>query len=92
MKKLCAITAIIVCFAIGHELLENQSQQSEWIENREVIAVTVPSGAGIDYFGSYYAPDWMDLREYRDQIMELNGMDDVTLYAGQTLYVYTIGE
>jgi hypothetical protein len=88
MKKLCAITAIIVCFAVGHELLETQSQESEWLKNREIIAVTVPSGAGIDYFGSRYAPDWMDLREYRTQIMELNNMDSAMLYAGQTLYIY----
>ncbi len=44
--------------------------------------------AGIDYFGSRYAPDWMDLREYRTQIMELNNMDSAMLYAGQTLYIY----
>ena len=92
MKKLYIIAAIIVCLAIGCKLLEDQTQQTEWLENREVIAVTVPSGAGIDYFGSKYAPDWMDLREYRTQVMELNGMNSAMLYAGQTLYIYTIGE
>ena len=92
MKKLYVAIVIIMCLAVSCKMLEDQTEQSEWVENREVIAVTVPTGAGIDYFGSYYAPEWMDLREYRAQVMELNDMDDATLYAGQTLYVYTMGK
>lgn len=88
MKKLYIITAIIICLAIGVKMLETQKQQSDWLENRQVIAVIVPAGVGIDYYGSKYAPDWMDLREYRDQVMQLNGMDSVTLYKGQTLLIY----
>ncbi len=88
MKKIYIITGLIICLAISFKMHESHTQQTEWLENRQVIAVTVPAGVGIDYYGSYYAPDWMDLREYRDQIMQLNNMDSTMLYAGQILYIY----
>ena len=88
MKKLYIILALIICLAVTVKLHENSTQQTEWLENRQVVTVTVPAGVGIDYYGSQYAPEWMDLREYRTQIMQLNGMDSAMLYAGQTLQIY----
>ena len=68
-----------------------QNQMQQWIENRDIIVVTVPSGAGIDQYGYKYKPEWMHIQEYRDQIKELNGMKDCSIYAGQQLKLYKEG-
>jgi hypothetical protein len=91
MKKLLILLVVITTIAAVIKGYDNHNQKTEWLNNREVITVTVPSGKGIDYFGYQYKPSWMDVREYRYEVMELNEMEDATLYKGQQIKIYAIG-
>lgn len=82
------ICAVITIFSVMAN--QDNAKMTEWEQNREVITVTVPKGVGIDYFGAKYAPKYLDIRKYREQIKELNDMKSSTLYVGQTLKVYKL--
>ena len=89
---LCSI-ALTIAVLIGITNYQTKKiQMQQWIESRDIIVVTVHCGAGIDYYGYKYKPEWMHIDEYREQIKELNGMEDCTLYTGQKLKLYAVKE
>jgi hypothetical protein len=92
MKKLCtALLVLLIVAVVGVKAYSDNSKQAEWENTRSIITVRVPQGVGIDHFGAMYKPSWMDIREYRYQVMELNEMDSAMLYEGQQLQVYVMG-
>ena len=96
MKKTLMHVLIVLIVAIAvfigiTKLHIEQVRRKQWAESRDIIVVTVHYGAGIDQYGYTYKPDWMPIQEYREQILELNGMENSTLYAGQELKLYTEG-
>lgn len=72
-----------ICF-INH-------RYAEWKADRHIIEVTVSAYDTLDDFGYQYKPEWMDIREYRDYIAELNNLTSSDLYIGQTLKLYVVG-
>ena len=85
---LVLLATIVVGFKVNHD----RQQRAEWESNRKVITVYVRNGDTLDEFGYEYKPEWMDVREYREEIKELNGMQTSTVYAGQELKIYKIEE
>lgn len=77
----------IVAFAT-HSLVSNGNRYVTWVNARDIITVTVESGDTLDEFGYKYKPEWMDVREYRELVKELNGMENSSLYVGQELKLY----
>ena len=86
-----AISAILVLTFTASTIKDVRSRNAEWKSSREVITVYVESGDTLDEFGYKYKPEWMDVREYREEIKELNGMQNSDLYMGQELKLYTEG-
>ena len=78
----------VVIATIFCRLNSDHTAYVEWLENREVIEVYVGLGDCLDQFCSQYKPSWMDIREYREYILDLNDMSNSMLYAGQTLKLY----
>jgi hypothetical protein len=90
MKRLYILVAIALAVTVSVATMsahQNAQRHKEWESTREVITVTVPAGAGLDYFGAKYKPDWMDMREYRQAIKSLNDMTSSMLIKGQTLKI-----
>lgn len=97
MKKKCmnnlkvytfVILMVISIFAIGYRVGANNMQQTQWEQQREVITVSVYYGDTLDALCYQYKPSWMDLHEYRAEILNLNGMNGCMIYAGKTLQFY----
>ena len=84
----CVIAMLVGITLTAARCHKRQVNMQQWEENREIIIVEVKYGQGIDDFGYVYKPDWMDIREYREYVKELNGMKNCTLYAGQELKLY----
>lgn len=82
-----ALVLVVVFFAAGIAAKGND-QRTEWEASREVITIYVESGDTLDELGYKYKPEWMDVREYREQVKELNNMESSDLYMGQELKLY----
>lgn len=86
-------TILLICIAltfgaIVYTIISDGNRLATWQNSCEVITITVESGDTLDEFGYKYKPDWMDVREYREYIKELNGIESSTLYVGQELKIY----
>lgn len=95
MKKiLIALLATATLITVGAKVNADNKRQAEWENTRSTITVTVPcgSGIGLDFYGYQYKPEWMDVREYRYEIMQLNGMTSASLQSGQKLKLYVCTE
>ena len=88
---ICSIAMLIIILVATNRCQTQQVMMQQWIESREIIIVTVPFGVGLDEYGYHYKPEWMHIQEYRRQILELNGMENCTLYMGQKLKLYKEG-
>lgn len=96
MKKILILAIIVITlstvWAGAHTIKERKELENEWEATRVVIAVKVQYGDTLDGFGYEYKPSWMDVREYREQVKELNGTRSSMLYAGQTIKLYVQGD
>lgn len=89
MKKILITSALALCiFSMGFSFAQKAEQRSEWEETREVITIHICSGDTLDEIGYEFKPEWMDIREYRESIKELNNLDSCMLYVGQELKIY----
>lgn len=95
MKKLVLALLIIASLATATvsatTIYSTQKRHADWKANRQIITITVRSGDSIDEYWVKYAPEWMDRRDYRYEIKQLNNMDSCMIYAGQTLRLYAEG-
>ena len=87
-----ALCAIALISFLGMQIYEDVEQKNQWEATRVVHIVCVDRGETLDEIGYRFKPEWMDVREYRHYIMELNGMESSNLYAGQDLKVYVCTE
>ena len=88
-KRVLLIVLAILIVAICQISFVND-RYAEWYDSRYITEVVVYSGDTLDGFGYQYKPKWMDVREYREYILELNGLTSSALYIGQTLKLYVI--
>lgn len=97
MNRLIKIIAVALCAIaltsfLGMQIYENITKQNQWEATRVTHVVCVDRGETLDEIGYRFKPEWMDVREYRHHIMELNGMENSNLYEGQELKVYVCTE
>lgn len=60
----------------------------EWNETKTVFIVTVKDGDTLYNYGYQYKPDWMDIRDYCEEVKGLNNMSSSTICAYQDLKLY----
>lgn len=60
----------------------------EWNENKIVFSVVVQEGDTLYNYGYQYKPDWMDIRDYCEEVKELNNMSSSTIWVYQNLKLY----
>ena len=93
MKKILTVILALLCITlVGVKAYSDNGKQTEWENTRTVMTVIVDKGDTLDDFGYQYKPDWMDVREYRQKVMELNNMNSAMLYDGQSLKLYVCCE
>lgn len=85
-----AVIAIVSAFAVS--ISSATDKQSEWYSTRVTKTITVHSGDTLDGIGYEFKPSWMDVREYRHMIMQLNDLDTAMIYSGDQLKVYVCTE
>ena len=61
---------------------------NEWNENKVVFMVVVQQDDTLYDYGYQYKPDWMDIRDYCEEVKELNNMSSSTICAYQNLKLY----
>ena len=89
MKKLLVICCLVMCIcAIAFRVFQMKQARNEWVSTREVIEVVVGSGDTLDGYYYQYAPDGIDKRQWRQDVLDLNDMDNCMLYAGDVILVY----
>lgn len=95
MKKIAVfviiILAITTVLAGARTISTNHRLRTEWEDTREVITVRVHYGDSLDKFGYQYKPTWMDIREYRKLVIDLNDMTSAMVYANTDLKLYVQG-
>ena len=84
---LAAITVLVFC---GFKVHNDNTRLKEWENTSVVKTITVQSNDTLDEIGYEYKPAWMDVREYRWYIQQLNNLDNSILYIGQDLKVYVM--
>lgn len=93
MRKIFTIILTIALVTlVGVKAYSDNNRHSEWENTRGITTVTVGNGDTLDDFGYQYKPTWMDVRQYRDEVMALNDMTSAMLYAGQSLKLYVCCE
>ena len=86
---ICLIVFMVFAiFTVGYTIGEKKTREKEWLNNRVVVSVCVESGDTLDGLCSQYKPSWLDIREYRHDVKQLNSMNDSTIYAGDTILLY----
>lgn len=89
VTAICVVAVLVIL--VGIKVNADERRLTEWKENCTIITVIVEKGNTLDGFGYKYKPEWMDVREYRYHILELNDMPSAMLYEGQTLQLYIQG-
>jgi hypothetical protein len=93
MRKIfTALLVLIFVVVVGVKAYSDNSRQTEWENTRVIKTITVHQGDTLDSIGYEYKPSWIDVREYRYLIMELNDIDSAMIYQGQRLDVYVCTE
>ena len=85
------ILVALVVAAFICQLCFINHRYAEWKADRHITEVTVSHGDTLDEFGYQFKPEWMDIREYRDYIIDLNNLTSSDLHIGQTLKFYVVG-
>jgi hypothetical protein len=85
------LTAALVATAAYHIHTEHQRLE-QWEQDRVVKTIRVSRGDTLDKYGYQYKPAWMDVRDYRGYIIDLNDLYGADIYAGDTIDVYVIPE
>ena len=89
IKTILVITIVLFTVLLcGFKVHHDNVLYREWKDTRVIKTVVVGTGEGIDHFGYKYKPSWMDIREYRYYIQELNNLDSTMLRDGQRINIY----
>ena len=93
IKTALLILAVIVITSVFAVSISSANDtQSEWYNTRVIKTITIHSGDTLDGIGYEYKPSWMDVREYRYLVMQLNDLDSAMIYPGDQLKVYVSTE
>ena len=84
LTVMAIISAVVMSVYIGNKI----KRYNEWEATRSIITVTIRYGDTLDYYAEKYSPEWLDYREYRAEILKLNGKTSSSVYAGETIKLY----
>lgn len=84
MILLLLLTIGCVIINIGKDIY----RWHEWNENKIVFTMVVQEGDTLFDYGYQYKPDWMDIRDYCEEVKELNNTSSSTICAYQNLKLY----
>lgn len=95
MKHIIKFALVIVSIVIfitlcGFKIHNDNTRLDEWKNTAVVQTISVQHGDTLDEIGYEYKPSWMDIREYRWYIQQLNDLDSSMLHIGQDLKVYVM--
>ena len=86
------LTLVCAIIFVGCNIHHSNKLKTEWEQSRDVITVTVHYGDTLDDFGYQYKPSWMDIREYRELVNDLNGMTSSALHTNTDIKLYAQGD
>lgn len=85
------IMILLLLLTIGSftiNIVKDIRNWKEWNENKVVFMVVVQQDDTLYDYGYQYKPDWMDIRDYCEEVRELNNMSSSTICAYQNLKLY----
>ena len=88
---LCTVVAVAIIVVCANSLRADAQRRSNWEDSREIISVVIQPGDSLDGLWAKYGPHWMDRRDYRIEIIELNNLDSAMLYVGDKIKLYVEG-
>ena len=90
MKHFFSATLLgIILVSIVYMFHKDTTRTNEWLSNADIVTIQIEYGDTLDGIGYQHKPSWMDVREYRYYVLELNNMGSSDIVAGQTLKIYT---
>lgn len=87
---LVIVPIIIVMTLCGFKIHNDNTRLDEWKNTAVVYSISVQPGDTLDEIGYEYKPSWMDIREYRWYLQELNNLETSMVYIGQELKIYVM--
>lgn len=89
-KRITGFLAIaIVIIAVFAMPLIHKARVNDFINNSEIVEISVSNGHGLDYYCYQVKPDFIEIDEYRHLIMEENNLPQSgDIYAGQIIKFY----
>lgn len=83
------LTIIAVVIAAIAMPLIHKAKVDNFINNAEIVEISVGNGHGIDYYCYQVKPDFIEIDEYRYLIMEENNLPQSgEIYSGQIIKFY----
>lgn len=84
-----SLTIIAVVIAAIAMPLIHKARVNNFINNAEIIEISVGNGHGIDHYCYQVKPDFIEIDEYRHLIMEENNLPKSgEIYSGQIIKFY----
>lgn len=83
------LTSVAVIIAVIAMPLIHKANVNNFVNNAEIIEISVGNGHGIDHYCYQVKPDFIDIEEYRHIIMEENNLPQSgEIYSGQIIKFY----
>lgn len=86
--KIMILLLLLTIGCVTINIAKDIRNWKEWNENKVVFMVVVQQGDTLYDYGYQYKPDWMDIRDYCEEVKELNNMSSSTICAYQNLKLY----
>ena len=85
---IAVIFVIVLIMAIMHQASETTFDGHEW----EVVVYCVEQGETLWNIGREECPYDVDIRDWIDNVLNLNGMENSRINEGQRILIYTLKE
>lgn len=83
------LTIIAVVIAVIAMPLIYKARVNNFVNNAEIVEISVSNGHGLDYYCYQVKPDFIKIDEYRNIIMEQNNLPQSgEIYSGQIIKFY----
>lgn len=86
--RIMILLLILTISCVTINIVKDIRNWNEWNENKVVFMVVVQQDDTLYDYGYQYKPDWMDVRDYCEEVKELNNMSSSTICAYQNLKLY----
>lgn len=86
--KIMILLLLLTIGCVTINIVKDIRNWNEWNENKVVFIVVVQQDDTLYDYGYQYKPDWMGVRDYCEEVKELNNMSSSTICAYQNLKLY----